>query len=222
MTSESSPIALAPWHLSGRGFMFIYHFDRDCGSLAHFMPKEDHGTYQGGLGALILVDYESSNVGPYKEILFIPGKFSLGGKPRHAISRIWVSTQESVVSGRANWGIPKDLASFSIHRESRGHEIWSVCEREKKPFFEAEIRYGSAPFPVHTAALPMPLLQTWRGNRFLTRFRGFGLGRLAKLDRVTIDTEIFPDLAHKKPLLGIEVSPFRLTFPKPEISKYRR
>jgi hypothetical protein len=220
MTSESTPIALAPWNLKGRGFMFIYHFDKGCGSLAHFMPKEHHGAYQGGLGALMLVDYESSNAGPYQEILFIPGKFSLGGQRRHAISRIWVSSQESVVSGRANWGIPKDLASFAISQQSKGHETWAVSEPGKKPFFAAEVSFGGVPFPVHTAALPMPLLQTWRGNRFLTRFRGFGLGRFAHLDRVTVDTEIFPDLAQKKPLFGIEVSPFRLTFPKAEISKF--
>ena len=98
--------------------------------------------YHGGFGVVLVVRYESSDgastvllssttsqraatpavdadtlpslaVGPYDELMIIPGLFSRpgkdGGEPSYAlaITRIYVSTVASVANGRRLWGIPK-------------------------------------------------------------------------------------------------------------------
>ncbi len=54
-------------------------------------------------------------VGPYDELIYVPGLFSRRSPSDQqqpveyfpAITRIYVSTDESVYNGRKNWGIPK-------------------------------------------------------------------------------------------------------------------
>nr|WP_254606064.1 hypothetical protein [Deinococcus sp. JMULE3] len=58
-------------------------------------------------GALMLVRYAQSGVGPYDELLWV----SLSGAPQ--VTRIVVSTQDSVEWGRRNWAIPKSRADFA-------------------------------------------------------------------------------------------------------------
>jgi acetoacetate decarboxylase len=60
----------------------------------------------------MLVDYEQSPVGPYQELLFIPGRFQFGRRRYYMVTQIYVSTQVSVENGQENWGIPKQLAQF--------------------------------------------------------------------------------------------------------------
>lgn len=78
------------------------------------MPGSLRASFVGGYGALMLVDYSESNCGPYRELLLIPGSFRVRDKTLASISRIFVSTTESLASGRRNWGIPKELADFSV------------------------------------------------------------------------------------------------------------
>lgn len=53
--------------------------------------------------------------GPYDELLYVPGYFNFkseAGKDNFALSvtRIYVSAPASVKNGRANWGVPSELA----------------------------------------------------------------------------------------------------------------
>ncbi len=213
MDSKDIQMAEAPWKLRGKGYMFLYNFPKDWSKKANFLPVEMRGEYQGGLGTLMLVDYATSNVGPYQELLFIPGRFSWMKYRCYAISRIWVSSMASVINGRKNWGIPKNLANFNIEKTGSRQESWSVQSGEGAPFLKADLSYGILPLPIHTAFLPFPLLQAWQGDHFLTKFSGYGVGRLAKLESLRIDDTIFPDITPKKPLLGLRVDPFHIQFP---------
>ena len=215
-SATTTRIAPAPWHLKGRGFMFLYHFPKSWGDKKLFMPDEQRGTYEGGLGALMLVDYESSEAGPYRELLLIPGKFRWNDYHRHAISRIWVSSPASVVGGRANWGIPKQLAEFTTSNPQTRREHWEVKE-DGNTFFSAQVRYGRVPLPMHTALVPFPLLQWLGGKGFLTRFSGYGIGRLATLENLEVNSDRFPDICGRRPLLGLEIEPFFIRFPLPEM-----
>jgi hypothetical protein len=196
--------------------MFLYHFPKAWGDKKLFMPDEQRGTYEGGLGALMLVDYESSEAGPYRELLLIPGTFRWNDYHRHAISRIWVSSPASVVNGRANWGIPKQLAEFTTSKQPGRRETWDVKE-DGNTFFSAQIRYGRVPLPMHTALVPFPLLQWLGGKGFLTRFSGYGIGRLATLENLVVNSDVFPDISGRRPILGLEIEPFFITFPLPEM-----
>src|SRR5213596_1104261 len=97
------------WRLTGRGYILLYRwFPRDFVSDQGQVPQTLAGSFRGGASAVMVVNYENSGVGPYRDLLFIPGLFERG----FSITRIYVSTPASVASGRANWGIPKQLADF--------------------------------------------------------------------------------------------------------------
>jgi len=217
MNQNTAQIVEAPWQLRGTGYMFLYNFPKNWASKANFMPVEQRGEFQGGLGTLMLVDYETSNVGPYRELLLIPGKFSWLKYRNYAISRIWVSSESSVVSGRKNWGIPKHLAEFHITAKGSRRQSWEVVTPEGQTFFKADLSHGRLPLPVHTAFVPFPLLQTWEGRHFLTKFSGYGMGHFAKLENLQLNNEIFPDISPKNPLIGLRVDPFHIRFPVPQM-----
>jgi len=60
------------------------------------IPVFLQGQFAGGLGTVMLVDYNTSNAGPYGELHFIPGKFKHQNKRLNSISKIYVSTLASV------------------------------------------------------------------------------------------------------------------------------
>ena len=87
-------MAPPPWDLTGRGYVFLFTGAPDVRG-----PTTPPGSrFAGGLGAVMLLDYTSSDVGPYRELLFVPGRYSLGGRRCYSISRIYVSTPESVAN----------------------------------------------------------------------------------------------------------------------------
>lgn len=60
--------------------------------------------FKGGLGMIQVVRYSSTPVGPYEELVIIPGNFQVSGgsqkgKARMRISRIYVSQKETTYNG---------------------------------------------------------------------------------------------------------------------------
>jgi hypothetical protein len=106
----------APWVLAGNAWIVVLRWPRTApAARAKFVPDTLSGSLSGPLGFLVAVDYVRAPCGPYRELLLIPGSMLFADGRRHlSISRILVSTWESVVNGRANWGIPKDRADFRI------------------------------------------------------------------------------------------------------------
>ncbi len=211
-------IVAPPWSLTGRGFVLIYRFPRDWALRHGFIPPERASSFLGGFGAVMLVDYAMSDCGPYRELLFVPGKFrSAGGSSRYAITKIFVSTQVSVDSGIANWGIPKELAEFSWQRGDL--ERVRVAQGDM-PI--AEFGFTSSQtfsLPVTTAILPEFLRtleqHTPDGRRLLTAPGGAGRVQAARLEDVTVNPALFPDLSDFKPLVSVKAEPFTLSFPVP-------
>ncbi|PNY27315.1 Uncharacterized protein TCAP_02759 [Tolypocladium capitatum] len=75
----------------------------------------------GGLGMIQIIRYRDSPVGPYDELLVVPGSYDwsrdgpdgspkVGRNPR--ISRMYVSQKHTCFNGRMNWNCPKHLAKF--------------------------------------------------------------------------------------------------------------
>lgn len=213
---DGVPNIPAPWDLRGRGYILIYRFRRNfvdrCGNVPDFLK----GRYAGGLGSVMLVNYEASNAGPYGELLFIPGKFRYAGQRLDTISRIYVSTMASVVNGRRNWGIPKEQADFSFEKAVNGTERAAIRIGDRV-VARFTLKSGGLSFPVSTKLLPFPLVQRHEGRDYHTNFFGRGRGRLAKLTDIEIDPELFPDIAQCRPIAVLRVDPFEITFPKAEI-----
>lgn len=209
--ARNLPVAPAPWNLKGIGIILIYKFSKAWVENHGLLPEYLQGKFKGGLGYLMLVNYTESPVGPYKELLLIPGKFSPSGK--QSISKIYVSSEASTFNGRANWGIPKDTLPFSWETKDGVEKI--QLHSEDKVVFDCEIRSGGIPFPVSTALLPIDLYQRWEGQDFYTKPAGKGWGKLAKVKIMHSDPAFFPAMDQVKPLLAVKVDPFYINFPTP-------
>jgi hypothetical protein len=68
-----------------------------------------------------------------------------------------------------------------------------------------------------TALLPIRLRQELDDQVLFTQPEGKGWGKLARIQDLEVDPQLFPDIRGIKPLLALKVSPFTLTFPKPNI-----
>ena len=206
----------APWNLRGKGYIFLYKFKKDFVAQSGNVPAFLDGAFTGGFGSVMLVDYGESNAGPYGELLFIPGKFRFGGKKLDTISKIYVSTMESVVNGRANWGIPKEKADFSFEKIGSNTEKVTVTANGKVAA-EFTLRSGGFWFPVSTKLLPFPLVQMYEGKHYFTNFFGKGKGHFSQIKEMKIDPALFPDVSVCRPIAVIRVEPFSITFPEAEI-----
>jgi hypothetical protein len=85
----------------------------------------------------------------------------------------------------------------------------------------AEFVFSSANWGVNVNAdMLAPRLRTLaqldaNGDTVLTAPTGSGSVHLAKLEAVTVNSALFPDLNEFKPLVVTRADPFRLTFPVP-------
>ncbi len=203
----------APWTLRGEGIILLFRFKKEWVTKAGNLPEHLEGKFKGGFGYVMLVDYQESPVGPYRELLFIPGKF--GKEKLQAITTIFVDSEASTVNGRANWAIPKQTADFNWQKE-KGLDKVEVSLNGKQ-VFRASIRSGGISFPMNTALLPIRLRQELEDQVLFTQPEGKGWGKLALIQDLEVDPQLFPDIRGIKPLLALKVSPFTLTFPKPSI-----
>jgi hypothetical protein len=200
-----------PWDLQGRGFMLFYRFDPSFIFEQTSLPARYHNTLTSNYGVVMLVDYTHSPVGPYKELLLIPGKFNLGGKERYYISKIFVDSKKSMISGRHNWGIPKELASFEWD-QSGSHTLVRLT-KSAKTIFSIILTAGMIPVPVNTRLLPIQLYQEYNNQGFFVAPKASGTGRKGKIVEGTSDERFFPDIFSAEPWLVVKVDPFNMHFP---------
>lgn len=128
-SSASEPIvpivvALPPWKLKGTIYSFMFYVTaKDAAALQDrksflYSPLEANsvfsdGTLIGGLASVQVIRYTESPVGPYDEIIIVPGKFEYeietkGGngevkretKRNLRVTRIYVSQEKTCWNGR--------------------------------------------------------------------------------------------------------------------------
>lgn len=215
--SSSTPLSKlssqtpAPWQLEGEGIILVYKFSKKWVENYAQLPPELKGKFKGGLGYLMMVNYQKSPVGPYRELLFIPGKFFPDGK--QSITKIYVDSEASTQNGRVNWGIPKRTLPFSWEEENGMISIKVFSEDSIA--FSCEVRTMGISFPASTSLLPIDLHQHWNEVDYYTKPSGKGWGKLAKVKIKETDTRYFPDLSSQKPLIGVRIKPFSINFPLP-------
>lgn len=203
----------APWDLKGKGIILPF-LSRDLiPAEIGFFSEEDSSQFSGGAGAIMLVSYESSNVGPYFELLYIPGNFKFRQKKYKRITKIYVSSELSVEHGRKNWGIPKELADFEWEENDKSIQI--EISKENKLFFSIDLKKHFFPFPIHSAFYPITLLQKSDSEYLTTQFRGKGIGHFCSVNSYHSDKSHFPAKTEISNVFlpGIYVNPFYLTFP---------
>ncbi|KAK8185151.1 hypothetical protein HDK77DRAFT_429178 [Phyllosticta capitalensis] len=124
----------APWTLHGQVYVITLLDLGLTGPLPTkaYPPLErtssaftDAGEFIGGLGNIQIVRYTDSPVGPYDELLLVPGFWKYddaeGQQQENVrVSRIYVSQKYTCYNGRLNWDIPKHLARFDWTDNSDG------------------------------------------------------------------------------------------------------
>lgn len=206
----------APWHLNGSGYIILYKFSKEFVERESNVPEFLKDKYSNSFGSVMLVNYNKSNAGPYGELLFIPGKFKFNNQRLDTISKIYVSTMESVVNGRNNWGIPKERADFKFTNIGSNKENIVVSLGDDK-VIDITIKHGNLTFPVSTKLLPFPLVQEYENKYFYTNFYGKGKGIFSKIEKVEVNSELFPNISKFTPIAVIRIDPFDITFPESKI-----
>ncbi len=210
----------APWELRGSGWIVALRLPPGSPARDAFLPPGLAGRGGGFAAYLMYVDYVQSPCGPYRELLFIPGAFRFGDGRRHlSIGRILVSTWDSVVNGRNNWGISKDRADFAV--ATGGPDAGGECVRVTSDGRElCELRFEPlrlAPsLPVSAGLLPAglrTLAQQFRGRTYYYAPAAKGRVRPGRLVSWRFDATLFPDLAGAAVLAALKVESFRMNFP---------
>ena len=211
------PLRPAPWDLRGSAWMVALKLPAGDPARDAFLPSDLAGRSRGLASYLMYVDYAESGCGPYRELLFIPGAFPFDDGRRHlSIGRIVVSTWDSVVNGRNNWGIPKDRADFDVRQDGR-EEIVRVTSdgRELCELRLATLRFAP-PLPVHGGIVPAALrtmAQRFRGNTYYYAPEARGRVRPGRLVSWRFDGALFPDLSSAAVVAALRVESFRMRFP---------
>ncbi|KAG9247995.1 hypothetical protein BJ878DRAFT_572725 [Calycina marina] len=164
-SSDNTPITQvnAPWTLKGTVYSIpLYSSTATVSTLDTHKPflypplelesNFSQGKLLGGAGAIQIIRYTESPVGPYDELLLVPGAYTYekedgDGKiqkqrgPR--ITRIYVSQKYTCWNGRTHWNIPKHLACFTFTGHADKGMTISVTpldENTTAPYFSATFK----------------------------------------------------------------------------------
>lgn len=111
MAAESSPIKMVPppWTCHYTGYVGSFYVSPSTG-LPRDLAYDPHeassdrfteaGAWKGGLAMIQLLRYTSTPVGPYDEMILIPGNFNVPGHGSYTrITRIYVSQRDTTYNG---------------------------------------------------------------------------------------------------------------------------
>lgn len=209
-------LAPAPWQLKGSGYIFALWMPRDVLDHGSFIPPRTPRTGSARLAFAMFVDYQSSDVGPYHELLYIPGKLQFAkDDARMSITRIFVSTEASVVNGRLNWGIPKDRCNFDV-TNSGPHDRISLRSDDGRVFAELDLEAFGPRLPAPMGWTPRSwrtLSQVRDGRRFTYVPDANGHFRFARVRDWRFDSQMFPDLARGRIVAALKITDFSMQFP---------
>ncbi|KAL2859232.1 hypothetical protein BJX68DRAFT_276626 [Aspergillus pseudodeflectus] len=197
--TKSVPIAPPPWTLRSKSWTFLYTDIDEPDSpaqnpnnrpeiLQDILPPGAYHPFEtihpealqklpggksqfreGWLKGIMIVRYEETDVGPYDELILIPGRAvnPHSGKAELRISTIYVSTDASVWNGRRNWNIPKHRAVFDFKPVGKSDLELRVYHpsdtpapfNPKVPFFSALLKGSSLPRVPIPRMAPLSLVQ---------------------------------------------------------------
>lgn len=211
--------APAPWTLTGDAYIAMLELPERVLRDQSFIPEALRPRFEGRYSLLMAIDYTSSNVGPYRELLFIPGRFKTRRGLLWSISKIYVNSWDSVVNGQRNWGIPKEHADFELVREADGSERLRASQGGE---VFADVRFAPAgpSLPAGTPLLPA----RWRGLVHHREGRDLccwptarGSVRLARLLEARVDPARMPPLDERRVVFAARLSGFRAEFPVADV-----
>jgi hypothetical protein len=220
------PLLPAPWSLAGSAWILVLRLPEGSAARDAFLPATLAGQGRHRHSLLMFVDYAQADCGPYQELMFIPGNFPFGDGRRHlTISRILVSSWDSVVNGRRNWGIPKDRADFTVQYGVGGSREDRIELHDTDGTFMARLHLAERNtfglgLPAPGQLLPRALrtlAQRQDDREFYYAPASSGMLRPGRLLDWSFNAALFPDLAGSKVLMAVKMRDFRMTFPVAEV-----
>ncbi|EME41177.1 hypothetical protein DOTSEDRAFT_134901 [Dothistroma septosporum NZE10] len=239
--------APAPWTLKGDMFWLILTLKAPLPAeiydpLTTVRLDQQSNDFQGGIGTIQIIRYDNSPVGPYDELMILPGNFTVPGgdakgKSKLRIARIYVDSKGSCYNGRRNWNIAKHLARFEWSTSKSGERSVTVFPPDragsssKTPFFSATLTPVSwlPAVPMSTRYLPLdttlvqppipaceedylPGTDSWKISRLVASTKR-AIVVWMKLNAVGVQDEYWPQV--KPWSLGVFLEKGELTIEKP-------
>ena len=215
--ADTVPAAPAPWDLHAVGYILMLRLD--AAQLEPFVPDELRALRVPGFSYAMFVDYAEAPVGPYHELLFIPGAFRYPQRTCFTVTKIYVSTLSSVVNGRRNWGIPKEQAQFEVsYGDDRVDRV--RMRVEGRDAVELSLRHYLIGFPLVSGIIPSglrTLCQTLDGKRFTIAPSARSPMRAARLLAARSDGRAFPAFTPANVVVAVKLPRVQMTFPVAEI-----
>ncbi len=199
-----------PWSLQGQMFVSVWAIRaRDLPPI----PSELDGsvtTVKVGTRAFIggvWVDYQPGGDMAYRELMAAV-LMRAGLRPRVTITNIWVDSEDSRDGGRALWGIPKELATFTFTDTAA----------------EAD-GIGEATLHRYRPRVRMPIgfrvTQELDGKPLTTPIRATARCAMAKVDWRLDPNGPLGFLAGRRPLLSVAAADFRMRFGQDSAARAR-
>ncbi|MDX1993733.1 MAG: hypothetical protein SF029_15195 [bacterium] len=207
-----------PWTLTGRAYVMIYKWTGRYIAERVTLPPALGGRFRPSLGAMMLVDYDSSPVGPYREVLFIPGQFRINQKKHWSVTQILVDSAASRESGRANWAIPKEDGAFAWSPLSDGDDGDAIqVSYGGQAFLDVRFKVGRFRFPVNNWWYPVSIAQPADDSFYITSIHASGTASLAEISHIESHAAAgFPDVTRANPFGVVHLSRFTVTLPAPK------
>ncbi|AEV86374.1 acetoacetate decarboxylase [Actinoplanes sp. SE50] len=200
-----------PWHLRGQMYLSVFLIPlRDVPPLPGVLGAAARPLSFGGRAAIgaAWVDYQPGGVLHYRELLSAVLTHERG-RPRVSITDIWVDSVASRDGGRNLWGIPKDLAGFTLDADDDLIDATATAP-DGAPIAAALIRLKSrlpGRFP-----LGFTVAQALGGHVKRTPVRGRSGLRTSQAAWRPDPAGPLAYLAGHRPLLSLAITDFWLTF----------
>lgn len=201
----------APWTLTGEAWA-VPQVQRAADVAAFVPPGCTVVAWRGWTpGGYVCVDYHTSPVGPYREIIFVPALVRHGRAWGFHISHIYVDSAASVVGGRGNWWLPKELLVFAIkqHESTTRLHVTAQAQPVATGTFTDN---GRISVPFSNRWLPLYLLQARADQLRRSAFWATGHMGLANGALDLLDTVLLPQPTHVVRLPLLHVQHFELCF----------
>jgi hypothetical protein len=210
-----------PWHLHGDAYGLLVWMPKRAPQLGEPPSTSRAQPQHSGPGLMAFIRYDDSEVGPYDELLWLqPCAHGAGRAWRPSVTRIFVSTEPSVYNGRVNWGLPKELASFSV-RPLSGGSLHVEVTSGGEPVASFTFSSGQRWLPFETRLIPRPwrtLVQELEGRRFKTVPRLRGRLHRARSSELVVNPALFPDVRTGSTLAEFCLRRFEMLVPEPDVS----
>lgn len=210
-----SGIQPAPWTLEGRGWILALAVPDAVRGERRGRPPQLGTDAPAGPSLLLFVDYSASPVGPYRELAWLPGRFAQSEGSAWSITHIVVDRVASRASGRANWGIPKEMARFECDHDGPVEHV--TVRTEGRALARLALAPRGPALPFTSKLLPSALTRLVHyhaGHRYALVPSGRGRVGLARVHELWSDEGRWPALAGARIALALAVPRFTMHFPE--------